>query len=80
MIKRWCDESTTPWLCGSFCIARSPLWCKHALIGARSGGKCAGLRSVDNLSDPETAAVLQQAQEQPDLFVLKAHKEGGGNK
>lgn len=39
----------------------------------------AGLWGLDNLSDPETAAVLQQAQEQPDLFVLKPQREGGGN-
>ena len=39
----------------------------------------AGLWGLDDLDDPETAAVLQQAQEQPDLFVLKPQREGGGN-
>jgi len=38
-----------------------------------------GLWGLDDLDDPETAAVLQQAQEQPDLFVLKPQREGGGN-
>ncbi len=40
---------------------------------------CVGLWGLDDLDDPETAAVLQQAQEQPDLFVLKPQREGGGN-
>ena len=39
----------------------------------------AGLWSLEDLDDPETARVLQQAQEQPDLFVLKPQREGGGN-
>ena len=43
-------------------------------------GTCdAGLWGLDDLEDPETAAVLQKAQEQPDLFVLKPQREGGGN-
>eukprot|EP00891_Asterochloris_glomerata_P000176 jgi/Astpho2/176/fgenesh1_pg.00004_%23_70_t len=40
---------------------------------------CAGLWSLEDLDNPETAKVLQQAQEQPDLFVLKPQREGGGN-
>ena len=56
------------------------LWSKHAIVGVLSGGNCAGLWGLGDLSDPETAAVLQQAQEQPDLFVLKPQSEGGGNK
>ena len=55
------------------------LWCKHALIGVRNGANCVGLWGLDALSDPETTAVWQQAQEQPDWFVLKPHREGGGN-
>ena len=39
----------------------------------------AGLWSLEDLDNPETAKVLQQAQEQPDLFVLKPQREGGGN-
>ncbi len=38
-----------------------------------------GLWSLEDLDNPETAKVLQQAQEQPDLFVLKPQREGGGN-
>ena len=38
-----------------------------------------GLWGLDNLDDPQTAEVLQQAQDQPDLFVLKPQREGGGN-
>ena len=40
---------------------------------------CVGLWGLDDLDDPETAKVLQQAQEQPDMFVLKPQREGGGN-
>ena len=76
MIKQ---RSTSPWLWGSFCCAGSPLCGKQALIGALSGGHYAGLWALDDLSDLETAAVLQQPQEQPDLFVLKHQREGGGN-
>lgn len=39
----------------------------------------AGLWGLDNLDDPQTAEVLQQAEEQPDVFVLKPQREGGGN-
>lgn len=39
----------------------------------------AGLWGLDDLDDPETAKVLQQAEQQPDLFVLKPQREGGGN-
>ena len=39
----------------------------------------AGLWGLDDLEDVETAAVLQQAAEAPDAFVLKPQREGGGN-
>ena len=39
----------------------------------------AGLWSLEDLNDSETAKVLQQVREQPDLFVLKPQREGGGN-
>jgi glutathione synthase len=39
----------------------------------------AGLWGLDDLEDPETAAVLQQAADSPDAFVLKPQREGGGN-
>lgn len=38
-----------------------------------------GLWGLDDLDDAETASVLQQAQQEPDLFVLKPQREGGGN-
>ena len=39
----------------------------------------AGLWGLDDLEDPETAAVVQQAIDDPDRFVLKPQREGGGN-
>ena len=39
----------------------------------------AGLWGLDDLEDPETAAVVQQATDDPDRFVLKPQREGGGN-
>ena len=39
----------------------------------------AGLWGLDDLEDPETAAVLRQAADAPDAFVLKPQREGGGN-
>ena len=37
----------------------------------------AGLWGLDDLEDPETAAVVQQAIDDPDRFVLKPQREGG---
>ena len=47
----------------------------------QAGADCldAGLWGLDDLEDAETASVLQQAQQEPDLFVLKPQREGGGN-
>lgn len=42
-------------------------------------GGNAGLWGLDDLEDPETAAVVQQAIDDPDRFVLKPQREGGGN-
>lgn len=39
----------------------------------------AGLWGLDDLEDPETAAVVQEAIDEPDRFVLKPQREGGGN-
>lgn len=39
----------------------------------------AGLWSLDDLEDPETKKVLEEARAQPDRFVLKPQREGGGN-
>ncbi|KAL3131092.1 hypothetical protein ABBQ38_000403 [Trebouxia sp. C0009 RCD-2024] len=39
----------------------------------------AGLWGLDDLDEPETAAVLQEALQEPDRFVLKPQREGGGN-
>ena len=38
-----------------------------------------GLWGLDDLDEPETAAVLQEALQEPDRFVLKPQREGGGN-
>ena len=38
-----------------------------------------GLWSLDDLSDPDTAAVLEEAAASPERFVLKPQREGGGN-
>jgi glutathione synthase len=38
-----------------------------------------GLWSLDDLEDPATREVLAQAQSNPDDFVLKPQREGGGN-
>jgi hypothetical protein len=38
-----------------------------------------GLWSLDDPSAPETAAVIAEAVEQPERFVLKPQREGGGN-
>lgn len=38
-----------------------------------------GLWGLDDLDDPDTAAVLQEAIEHPERFVLKPQREGGGN-
>lgn len=34
---------------------------------------------LDDLSDPETLNIINEAIENPDLFVLKTQREGGGN-
>lgn len=39
----------------------------------------AGLWSLDEPSEPKTAAVLQDAMQHPDRYVLKPQREGGGN-
>lgn len=39
----------------------------------------AGLWGLDNLEEPETKGILQQATDQPEAFVLKPQREGGGN-
>lgn len=39
----------------------------------------AGLWSLDDLKDPQTKKVLQEVRAQPDHFVLKPQREGGGN-
>lgn len=39
----------------------------------------AGLWSLDNITEPTTAAVIQDAIQNPDRFVLKPQREGGGN-
>eukprot|EP00878_Enallax_costatus_P022444 GHUV01023809.1.p1 GENE.GHUV01023809.1~~GHUV01023809.1.p1 ORF type:complete len:478 (+),score=162.56 GHUV01023809.1:1126-2559(+) len=39
----------------------------------------AGLWSLDNPTDPKTAAVIQDAIQYPDRYVLKPQREGGGN-
>lgn len=39
----------------------------------------AGLWSLDSPSDPSTAAVIQDAIQKPDRYVLKPQREGGGN-
>ncbi|WIA42733.1 hypothetical protein OEZ86_008676 [Tetradesmus obliquus] len=52
-------------------------------MGPQQGGKLrqlfAGLWSLDNISEPATAAVIQDAIQNPDRFVLKPQREGGGN-
>jgi glutathione synthase len=37
------------------------------------------LWSLDDPNDPITAAVMQEALQQPERFVLKPQREGGGN-
>lgn len=44
--------------------------CSHCVLG---------LWSLDDLQDPETKKVLEEVQAQPDRFVLKPQREGGGN-
>ena len=39
----------------------------------------AGLWGLDDLEDPEMQKVLRQAQQQPNAYVLKPQREGGGN-
>ncbi|KAK9802971.1 hypothetical protein WJX73_001532 [Symbiochloris irregularis] len=39
----------------------------------------AGLWGLDNLEQEQTKAILQEAQEHPEAFVLKPQREGGGN-
>ena len=39
----------------------------------------AGLWGLDDQEDPYTQRVLQQAQQEPDAYVLKPQREGGGN-
>ncbi len=39
----------------------------------------AGLWGLDDLSDPDTAAIVSAALADPDAFVLKPQREGGGN-
>lgn len=39
----------------------------------------AGLWSLDSSSDPDTSAVIQDAIQNPDRYVLKPQREGGGN-
>jgi glutathione synthase len=39
----------------------------------------AGLWSLDSPSDPSTASVIQDAIQNPDRYVLKPQREGGGN-
>lgn len=57
-----------PWICTSSCD-RVPL------VPPTS----AGLWSLDNPSDPTTSAVIQDAIQNPDRYVLKPQREGGGN-
>lgn len=42
-------------------------------------GFFAGLWSLDNLQDPSTADVVAEAIRNPEAFVLKPQREGGGN-
>lgn len=39
----------------------------------------AGLWSLDDPTDPTTSAVIQDAVQNPDRYVLKPQREGGGN-
>lgn len=39
----------------------------------------AGLWGLDDLQDPDTAAIVSQAIADPDSYVLKPQREGGGN-
>eukprot|EP00798_Chlamydomonas_sp_ICE-L_P018243 gene18243-24694_t len=39
----------------------------------------AGLWGLDDLSAPETAAIVAEAMQRPEAFVLKPQREGGGN-
>ena len=39
----------------------------------------AGLWSLDDLDDPSTSHILQDAAQNPDKYVLKPQREGGGN-
>ena len=70
-----CSPSSCPACISEQCTC---LWLR-VLERYQSGPVSAGLWSLEDLDDPETAKVLQQAQEQPDLFVLKPQREGGGN-
>ena len=39
----------------------------------------AGLWSLDDISDPDTQAIMQAAVANPHDYVLKPQREGGGN-
>ena len=41
--------------------------------------RSAGLWSLDNPQDPQTQCILREADMQPDDYVLKPQREGGGN-
>jgi glutathione synthase len=51
----------------------------HITVPTNWCSNTAGLWGLDDLEDAETAAVLQQAADSPDAFVLKPQREGGGN-
>jgi glutathione synthase len=50
----------------------------HVLEGI-FGSQPAGLWSLDDLTDLDTAAILEEAADSPERFVLKPQREGGGN-
>ena len=50
-----------------------------AAFSAHPFATAAGLWSLDNPDNPETQDVLRQADMQPDDYVLKPQREGGGN-
>jgi Eukaryotic glutathione synthase, ATP binding domain len=39
----------------------------------------AGLWGLDDLDEPRTASVIESAIREPDMYILKPQREGGGN-
>ncbi len=55
------------------------LWARTLAGALLTEALPAGLWSLDNLEDPETKRILSEVQSNPERFVLKPQREGGGN-